>query len=142
MPEINRSLLLPFLHYPSCNHIVHSLILFKNLFPYINHYLCSNLQKNREDNNNYIYDQNNATFMKPILLLLIFSFCFLTAPRLTAESKPAIVHTKHQSETVYVTRTGLKYHRGNCRFLRKSRIPLSKKNAIGKGYGACSICHP
>jgi micrococcal nuclease len=42
--------------------------------------------------------------------------------------------------TVYITRTGSKYHSGNCRYLSKSKIPISLKDAIVKGYSACSVC--
>ena len=48
-----------------------------------------------------------------------------------------------QSEdtTVYVTRTGKKYHRGSCSYLRRSRIPISLAEAKAR-YGACSRCSP
>jgi len=41
---------------------------------------------------------------------------------------------------VYITRTGAKYHSGNCRYLSKSKIPISLKDAIATGYSACSVC--
>jgi micrococcal nuclease len=43
-------------------------------------------------------------------------------------------------QTVYVTRTGTKYHRAGCRSLARSQIPIALKN-IGS-HGACSICRP
>lgn len=46
------------------------------------------------------------------------------------------------SETVYLTRTGAKYHRGGCRYLAKSQIPTTKAEAQAQGYGACSVCRP
>lgn len=46
------------------------------------------------------------------------------------------------SETVYITDTGSKYHRSGCQYLRSSRHAISKSNAISNGYGACSRCHP
>ena len=45
------------------------------------------------------------------------------------------------SETVYITRTGSKYHRDYCSYL-KSKIPISKSDAIKRGYTPCSRCHP
>jgi len=45
------------------------------------------------------------------------------------------------AETVYVTRTGTKYHRAGCRFLAKSTIPIALKTAAGR-YGPCSVCAP
>jgi|GEM_PF-4994606 len=43
--------------------------------------------------------------------------------------------------TVYVTRTGSKYHRAGCRYLKKSSTPISLGQAR-KLYGACSVCKP
>jgi competence protein ComEC len=46
------------------------------------------------------------------------------------------------NQTVYVTKTGTKYHRTGCRSLAKSSIPMTLKDAVAKGYGPCSICKP
>jgi hypothetical protein len=43
--------------------------------------------------------------------------------------------------TVYVTRTGGKYHRDGCRYLRRSRIPMSLREAARR-FGPCSVCRP
>jgi hypothetical protein len=45
-----------------------------------------------------------------------------------------------QSQTVYVTRTGKKYHRDGCVHL-KSRIPISLKEAKAR-YAPCKVCMP
>ena len=45
-----------------------------------------------------------------------------------------------QSETVYVTDTGSKYHSAGCRYLKKSQIPMSLSEAKRHGYTACSVC--
>lgn len=45
------------------------------------------------------------------------------------------------AQTVYVTRTGRKYHRSECRYLSKSKIPISLKNAVVM-YSPCSVCKP
>jgi micrococcal nuclease len=50
--------------------------------------------------------------------------------------------TQEQDETVYITKTGAKYHRASCNYLRKSAIPISKKDAVARGYGPCSKCRP
>ena len=44
--------------------------------------------------------------------------------------------------TVYVTKTGQKYHREGCSSLRKSKIAVSVKEAVERGFGACKICNP
>ena len=46
------------------------------------------------------------------------------------------------SSGVYITRTGSKYHRGSCSYLRNSRISISRSNAIAQGYEPCSRCNP
>ena len=46
------------------------------------------------------------------------------------------------AQTVYITKTGAKYHRGSCRYLSRSKIPISLEEAKNKGYGACSVCKP
>lgn len=50
--------------------------------------------------------------------------------------------TEKKEATVFITRTGRKYHRDGCRYLRKSSIPISQKNAIAAGYTPCSVCRP
>ena len=44
------------------------------------------------------------------------------------------------SQTVYITRTGEKYHRSGCQYLRKSCIPISLSEAQSRGYEPCSRC--
>jgi micrococcal nuclease len=44
--------------------------------------------------------------------------------------------------TVYITKTGKKYHRAGCRYLSKSIIPISLKEAKRRGYGPCGVCKP
>ncbi|RYG47810.1 nuclease [bacterium] len=53
--------------------------------------------------------------------------------------KPAATAAVVRSETVYITRTGSKYHRGGCRYLRSSQIAISLKEAQ-QNYDACSVC--
>src|SRR3989454_7801771 len=47
-----------------------------------------------------------------------------------------------QDQTVYVTRTGKKYHVAGCRYLRSSQIPMKLKDAVNAGYTPCSVCKP
>jgi competence protein ComEC len=41
---------------------------------------------------------------------------------------------------VYVTATGECYHRGGCRYLSKSHIPIRLKTAKARGYRPCRVC--
>jgi hypothetical protein len=45
------------------------------------------------------------------------------------------------SVTVYVTKTGKKYHRAGCRHLSRSKIPLPL-DAAARSYGPCAHCRP
>ena len=45
------------------------------------------------------------------------------------------------ASTVYITRTGKKYHRGSCSYLRSSKTPISLTDAK-RGYSPCSVCNP
>ncbi|MFC1540538.1 hypothetical protein ACFL4J_00705 [Candidatus Margulisiibacteriota bacterium] len=44
-----------------------------------------------------------------------------------------------KEEIVYITKTGKKYHRAGCRYLRRSSIPISLKKAK-EYYSPCSVC--
>ena len=61
-------------------------------------------------------------------------------PVAAAKSVPAVAKSNAQ-ETVYVTKSGTKYHIAGCRSLAKSQIPMSLEEAVVR-YGACSICRP
>jgi ribosome modulation factor len=47
-----------------------------------------------------------------------------------------------KSYTVYITKTGEKYHASGCQYLAKSKIAIDKAKAISQGYTACSRCKP
>lgn len=72
--------------------------------------------------------------------------CSVCSPPIIEIKKPKIEKKKEADKTasitVYITKTGRKYHRGNCSYLRKSRIPISLKDACSRGYTPCSRCRP
>ena len=47
-----------------------------------------------------------------------------------------------EEDTVYITKTGEKYHRAGCSYLSKSKIPISRADAIAQGYEPCKRCKP
>lgn len=53
---------------------------------------------------------------------------------------PTPVPEQKVEVTVYITKTGEKYHRAGCQYLRKSQIPISLDDAQAMGYTACSRC--
>ncbi len=56
-----------------------------------------------------------------------------------SQAQPA-PQTDREERTVYVTRTGKKYHGPHCQYLSRSKIPISLKEAREQGYKACSRC--
>lgn len=46
------------------------------------------------------------------------------------------------AQTVYITRTGSKYHSEGCRYLSRSCIPIDLSKAKSEGYSPCSVCDP
>ena len=57
-------------------------------------------------------------------------------------SLPLTTFAASGNTTVYVTRTGEKYHSNGCQYLRKSKIAISLQDAVNSGYDACSRCDP
>lgn len=43
---------------------------------------------------------------------------------------------------VYITRTGIRFHEETCRYLRKSKLPITIGEAEAKGYTPCKVCTP
>jgi hypothetical protein len=67
--------------------------------------------------------------MKRFANLLILSILFFSTVNITAQ-------------TVYITKTGSKYHSDGCRYLSKSKTAIDLASAISKGYSTCSVCKP
>ena len=59
---------------------------------------------------------------------------------LWAKSPEEKLEKASEDTIVYVTKTGKKYHLSNCRYLSKSKIPISLSEAVAGGYTACSVC--
>ena len=57
------------------------------------------------------------------------------------EALQLVENTSVEDVSVYVTRTGKKYHLGSCSSLRRSKIPISLAEAKQQ-YGPCSRCNP
>ena len=46
------------------------------------------------------------------------------------------------SQTLYITKSGSKYHNLGCQYLKKSQIEISLQEAKSRGYEPCSKCSP
>lgn len=55
-------------------------------------------------------------------------------------SSPNANQATNAEETVYVTKTGAKYHKAGCRYLAMSSIPVALSKAK-LSYTPCSICY-
>ena len=58
-----------------------------------------------------------------------------------AGTSSKVIEEVPRTQTVYITRTGAKYHRGSCRYLKYSKIAVSLEKAK-QSYGPCSVCRP
>lgn len=45
-------------------------------------------------------------------------------------------------DTVYITKSGKKYHAAGCRYLKKSAIAVDLAEAKRNRYSPCSVFHP
>ena len=59
---------------------------------------------------------------------------------ITGNTENSVSEPEPQSQTVYITNTGEKYHQDGCQYLRQSKIAISLDDAINQGYTACSRC--
>lgn len=50
--------------------------------------------------------------------------------------------TENKEVTVYITKSGKKYHLDGCSSLSRSKIPTTLSDAKAQGYGACKRCTP
>ena len=77
-------------------------------------------------------------------VLVLFAAIVLVAPvqHIRAQSPTVQLAEDPQSVTVYITRTGKKYHRDGCRYLSQSKIKTTLKEAKPNGYTPCKVCHP
>jgi hypothetical protein len=79
------------------------------------------------------------TFIR--LALVVGILCGAVASPARLHSAQATSQQDAQHITVYVTRTGTKYHRDGCRYLSRSRIPMSLKDAAAR-FEPCKVCRP
>jgi len=57
--------------------------------------------------------------------------------------KPTNIEAYYAKEDiVYVTKSGTKYHKDGCPYLKGSKIPVSLEQAKEEGLTPCSKCYP
>jgi hypothetical protein len=80
--------------------------------------------------------------MRRLLAALTLCLSLLCPVSLPVAAQQGTTKQDQKAQTVYITRTGKKYHREGCRYVATSKIPISLKDAKAKGYTACKVCHP
>jgi hypothetical protein len=80
-----------------------------------------------------------AATLLVLVLALPLGACSDAAAR--PSSSAALRANQNREVVVYVTRTGEKYHRGSCRHLAKSKIPMTLEDAR-RSYAPCKVCRP
>lgn len=64
------------------------------------------------------------------------------APTKTPAPKVVKPSIRYNGATVYVTKSGKKFHREDCTSLSKSKIPMLFEEASKKNYTPCGLCKP
>ncbi len=77
-------------------------------------------------------------FLKQKSMALVIAFIMITGLVFPAQA----VSAASGDTTVYITKTGKKYHADGCSSLKKSKISITLKDAVAKGYEPCSKCNP
>jgi hypothetical protein len=60
----------------------------------------------------------------------------------SAATSASSVSPSRKTTYVYVTKTGKKYHRAGCRYLKYSKRKVTLKWAKANHYTACKVCKP
>ena len=78
------------------------------------------------------------------LLALVLLWTAMLTPSASLVAQQSLTGRSEQpkEQTVYVTRTGKKYHRDGCRHLVRSRLPITLREAKQHEYAPCKVCKP
>jgi hypothetical protein len=83
----------------------------------------------------------NRRLLKLLYVILLAAAALIPSATLVAQLPPK--HAEQPKEqSIYVTRTGKRYHRANCRYLARSKFEMSLKEAKQQGYTPCKVCRP
>jgi len=82
-----------------------------------------------------------------VLVLFVFAGLSLNATAKKELKKGAKVVKKLKKKNVcdtivYVKKKGKKYHKKNCKLVKKDKIGMKLSEALKKGYTPCAICKP
>ena len=84
---------------------------------------------------------DNHRMMQRLVLFILLLCAALSWPLPSRGTQVAAVEAAERKTCiVYVTRTGERYHVDDCRYLRRSRKAIDKREAIRAGYTPCRVC--
>ncbi|MCX8074013.1 MAG: hypothetical protein N2749_00290 [Clostridia bacterium] len=107
----------------------------------IDNNLASNIKNNIvvHTDTNTSYNLNTKIDLKPNIET---NSSVNLSPEQDKSTNEYVGNLDEKNYTVYITKTGSKYHKSGCRYLRQSRISTTLNLAISEGYDACSVCNP
>lgn len=87
------------------------------------------------------------------ILCILLTVCFVnsnkepiaipqTAVSAFVPTVAPITATENQSDIVYVTPSGTKYHRSDCRYVKNKNCSTYQRAEAEQKYSACSVCRP
>lgn len=80
--------------------------------------------------------------MKKWIVLLLLAAVSVVPAFPKADLPAAVAEIVAAPQTVYVTKTGKKFHPSSCHHLRASKIKTDRTKALRAGYTACKVCKP
>ena len=108
-------------------------------------YVTMTGKKYHSDNCRYLSKSKIPISLK-VAIQRGYTPCSVCSPPVLDISRPKVEKPREaktsSSVTVYITKTGKKYHRGSCSYLRQSKISILLNNACARGYTPCSRCNP
>ena len=79
----------------------------------------------------------------PLLVLILCSGASCGDHSAEGQKQNDVDQSELTTDTiVYVTDTGEKYHKDDCRYLKESKTSISISEAIRQGYEPCKVCKP
>lgn len=81
--------------------------------------------------------------IRRLFLALVAFLCLAGMAAVVPAQQPAPqMAADTNAQTVYITKTGKRYHRAGCRYLTSTQRAVSLKEAKAMGLTPCKVCQP
>ncbi|CAD8093176.1 unnamed protein product [Paramecium primaurelia] len=114
---------------PNCNPQQQQIPFIQSVYP---SQVQSTIQSNinlKDFNNNNFYDYSHKTADKTIENIATQSIAHLK-----------VSNFDKGQNIVFITKSGIKYHNAQCDYLNNSKIPLTIREALKRGFTSCQRC--